>query len=232
MKKVLIWITAAACAAVMCDGLVACGSGVNAKDVKSIQVNEDEWNSAFAYFDSETPEFSVEMSTEQTTKASGQNATMTGTLSFRIKDGKTYGKMESKVSGNAAGGSANANGSEEEYTATENDVFCVYSKGDDGKWTRTEHGTSTFISMLSGLVYGPDFSDFEYSEENKGYVAKNTEAGLPVTVYKFGKVGNDVRLVAIYSHSETKVETVETSFTANYVVNYNNVADITLPTVG
>lgn len=246
MKKLLFGFTAAALAAVMCVGLVGCGGGPDAKSVKGEKVTEEQWTKAIEGLQKDDAVFTIEYLEEQSQKASGtiMGKDMSGTSErtcsiTAIKNGsKEYVKMsdEEKSTGaaadaaEAAGEPAEFKEESETYAELKDGKYTVYEQNDDGKWEKDENGHSiipfrSLISEVGSLNYG----DYEYSEENKGYVLKS--AGENPYVIKFDKDG---RLVAIYCGYEKEYDemgvSASTSYELNIVITYE-ADEITIPSV-
>ena len=178
----------------------------------------------------------------------------TGTGSFRYKDGKGYTKSSGTIVGEVLEEGAYVDSfpeyfidmlssrlNSEEYYSVEDGVNFHYTKDEEGKWKKeAQLGTSPTQSFEFYFNY-LSFENFKYSEEEKGYVGKpvidESLSSTPLSNYtfvlKFGKVGDDVRLVAMRMLFEDQTAEGETGEVGEcgYFFSYTGVADIDLPSV-
>lgn len=263
MKKILAGIAVGVCAAVMCVGLAACGPDAKeaAKNAESIEVTEQEWNDALGYFKKDGAEFAAEGRMEEFPGAYDDYIgylLQTGTGSFRYKDGKSYIKSSGTIVGEVLEEGAYVDSFPEEfidmassalnteyYFSVEDGVYFLYTKDDEDKWKKEDSlGVSPIRSYEFYFNY-LSFENFKYSEEEKGYVGKpaidESLSSTPFSkliskytfVLKFGKVGDDVRLVAMRMLFEDQTAEGETGEVGecSYIFSYTGVADIDLPSV-
>lgn len=249
-RKVLLGIAAAALAAVMCVGFSACGE--NAEGVRGEEVTEKQWNSALAYFTEEEAVYKIECSEEQVEERKFEyideilsgSATCIQTVEA-VKNGeKEHVKQTRKIefSGDykkiaaALDQEIEAVDEEEEmYAEKKDDAITVYSKDDNEKWT-TSKGYSSIAygkirEVLSNMSISLSYSSYEYSNDLKGYVLKDSQKRDSVYVLKFN---GDGKLCAIYFEYETVTKSGNREHTMkdvfNVVISYK-AENITLPTV-
>lgn len=257
MKKILAGIAVGVCAAVMCVGLAACGPDAKeaAKNAESIEVTEQEWNDALGYFQKDDAEFAAEGRMEEFPGVYSDYIgylLKTGTDSFRYKDGKGYMKSSGSIVGEVLEEGAYVDSfpeyfidmvssmlNSEEYYSVEDGVNFHYTKDEEGKWKKEEQLGTSPTQSYQFFDYLP-FENFEYSEEEKGYVGKPAIESAPsfgvlniTYILKFGKVGDDVRLVAMRILFEDQTAEGETGEVGegSYIFSYTGVADIDLPSV-
>ena len=245
MKKSIMAAFAAIFLGAACVGFAACGAGgPDAKSVEGIEVTEEQWNEAIRYFNRTDAECVIRVSSNETVKEGDKTVNTAGTGEGRVKGGKAYVKRSVKMSGNGIGDGEGYIMSREKADEIEKDVIeyyglfedgknYYYTKNNDGDWGKFSLGGDSYnvaaALLLDGIGGFPRYDDeFECSAEDKGYIVKNS----PKKVLKFGKVGDDVRLVAVYQYGEEINGETFSKLEVNCVISYTNVADITLPNVG
>ncbi len=220
MKKFVLGMTLAVCTAAICVSVAACGGGGSAseaKGVESIEVTQAQWEAAIDYIDDDDSTFAISSTSKQEMNAYGETVTMTTTITARRKDGKDY--VKTTMSG---GGYSD---SDERYTGTEGSTKYLFSKDENGAWTKDETGSSNSI-IDTGILpfYSFRYEDFTYSAEDKGYVS---DSSMMPQVLKFGEVDGEVRLIALYTY----VENANGKLEASYMISYSGVSDVKLPEV-
>lgn len=218
--KLLFGFATAAMAAVMCVGFAACG-GVDAKSVKGEEVTAEQWEKALKALGAEDAKYTIEATNKMT--ADGYSAEGTSTLV--VNGAKVYMKSESteEVEGEKESDVYEA------YTEYKDGKYTVYEKDDDGKWTSEEssYGGVDYTYILGTAFSGfPEYDDYKYSADDKGYVLKEVAEGESSPVVKFDKDG---KLVAIYFNGKRDIG-FEVEMEFNAVIEYS-ADEITLPTV-
>ena len=242
MKKraVISAVAGIALAGVMCVSFAACGGGgADAKSVKGEEVTKEVWDAAFDYtkFEETYANFKLEESVESVVDAMGiYKVTSTGDTTYTFADKLTYvkGKAKTKISGDVPSEVKKLLGDgtvEYEYYADKDGKF-IEKK--DGEWKEVntssslelEYSYTTATDKLMSMVYrlpSMDFEDYEFSAENKGYVAKEADEG-EFYVLKFV----DNKLAAVYVEITFEGMTGKTELTYNYVMTYGG-QSVTLP---
>ena len=229
-KRTLISaVTGIALAGIMCVGFAACGEGnESAKDLQGETIKKEVWDAAiqedaFANFKLEFESTNVNekiqtentlaeaRSTQATYVYSEQKTYVKGTVSIKYtgvpEDEKDRYKDESQTIEYYLDESG-----EEEYGK------CVSKV--DGKWTNVELTKDNYYNynsakgvadlFINSMLPSKNFEDYEYSEEHKGYIAKDAQEGeLLVVKFKKGKLN----VIYVESTSENSYGQGESQYT-------------------
>lgn len=240
MKKGVAILLAAVGLTAACAALAACGP--NAKNVKSIEVTAEEWNTAFAYFQRADAEYTVDVAgTSDITYNANNRMRADESATARSKGGKKYVRTSRKVNYSVTREFMEQQGITDEdlkKTDTTTEMYSEvvplqapfrYTQDEDGKWTRTQVDGDIILMQLTGMM-NAEYSDFTYSEEKRGYTSSSS-----AFIYKFGKSDGNVRLVAIYMEVDVSSSIPGMSAAIksemHVVFGYSGVANITLPGV-
>lgn len=238
MKKLLIGISAALCAVIMGACLAACAP--DAKDVTSIEVTEEEWNAAFEYLYKDDAVYTMTSISQVEIRC--VDGTITGCDTYicnrnknKTKDAETltYDFPDSlKEMAQSMFGSDVESGKTAEvetYGEAKDGEYYDYYKV-DGKWIKSKGYVS--YELLSRLLSGNNmsYSYYEFNAEKKGYVRNDLEDSSESPVVKFGKVGDEVRLIAVYTLLNNTQGEISQTAESNVTISYSS-PEITLPTV-
>lgn len=219
MKKRAVISTAigALLAGAACLGFAACNDDT-AESVKSVEVDEETWNAAFG--ETLFEDYKIELETVETEKTEQFVYVRKTTVTAKIKGGLQY--IET-VRNNALDGEVPeaqkdyypvGEVSYEYYVDYSNRVIVAER---DGEWVsvtpdRETAGRYVPVQYMIEILFGDaEYGHYEYSEEHKGYVAKDADEGNAV-VYKFrdGKL----RAVLMSVTTETEKEEIKASYSA------------------
>lgn len=239
MKKLFVGIAATALAAVMCVGLVGCGTK-SAADLKSQQFSDEtfeaDWKAAFA--EENFKNYVLTVSTVMEAKEGEEWGKQTTTMTITVNEGKEKIVGTVKYEGAAIEKDEDGNDIKEEteemYVDTVNGVY--YSKNDDGEWETTTSGMSSESIIGTYMMLGDYGSAFEYNADKKGYTLKTEDTGLPSfilsylegIVFKF----KDNKIAGVYMEMNDQEEGSEDYMKVVYdmVFDYTT-KTVTLPTV-
>ena len=245
-------IAGIALAGVLCVGFAACGgSNDTAKDMKGETITKDVWDAAIQ--EDAFANFKLELDTSNVNAKTQASNTLTSTQTANA----TYIYAEQKTYVKGTNIQKHTGVPEEEKDnykdTTENIEYYLDESGtgeygkcivkEDGKWTNVELNKDNYNNYTSAKsaadffinyqLPSKNFEDYKYSEEHKGYIAKDAKEGeLLVVKFKKGK------LRAIYvenTDEDTQGEgesqyTRKRTETSSYLFTFGG-QKVTLPTI-
>lgn len=234
MKRQTIFFSVAL-SAVLCAAMTGCAPGSSAenraieeaKNAKGIEVTEEEWNEAMAYFQRADAEYSTKFEFQAEREDENGQFYRRVWIQASVKGGKGHASTYA-VEKLPEDDPKEVKGEMYAVTDANGDTF-LYNQTSDGTWLKGSEFSMWEFSWVYGYFASPIpvYGEFVYRAEKNGYVPVS-EYYAPF-VYMFDRVGGAVRLVAWYS--EIYKPDGYTDMQEGHVFSYS-APDILLPEVG